>query len=204
MALITAAQFREHFPQVTGTGEDTLIGTLITRADSLMAAACGWPVPDGGARTMEDVTYTRYVLGPLSWDSRGLDLGIRPVQSITSAYVSIDWTYGASDLVDSGDYVLDSEAGILWLKPSASSSWAENDPRANKITIVAGFTTTPPDLVALCAATVRHLLDLRRSQGSQSMSAGGQSLTREDAVQVLPQAVLDGLGPYTLWGYRAG
>jgi hypothetical protein len=205
MALITAAQFREHFPALTGTAEDTLLDTLIGRADDLMAAWCGYPPYDsgGGLHSLEDQTYTFYPSGP-AWDEpRKMILPIKPIQSITSAYVDENEDYGSSTQVASGDMVLDGFRGEIWLTPDASSSWATGG-RANKITVVAGFASIPAGLVAIAAAEVRHLLDLRRVQGQGQVTQGGQSTTRNDLDALVPQLVRDGLAPYVIWSSRAG
>ncbi len=204
MALITAAQVREHYPQIVGTGEDTLLDTMITRADGLIAAYCGYPAYDGGTvRTLEDQTYTLYLDGPRFTEPQCLDLGIRPVVSVTSAHVDSAWDYGSDAQVATADMVLDARAGLLWLRSDASSSW-EDSPRANKVVIVAGFASTPPDLVAAAAMLVRHLLALRHQQGVGTFSAGGQSATRSDADELVPAAVREALAPYVLGGSRVG
>lgn len=204
MALITAAQVREHYPAIVGTGEDTLLDTLISRADALLAGYCGFPAYDGGnVKTLEDQTYTLYIDAPRFDDPRCLDLRIRPVVSVTSACVDSSWDYASSDDVVAGDMVLDSRRGTLWLRSDASSSWADA-PRANKIVVVAGFPTTPPDIVAAAAMLVRHLLDLRGTAGRTSITAQGSSQTRIDANDLIPASVQAAMAPYVLgWG-RAG
>lgn len=204
MALITAAQVREHYPQITGTGEDVILDTMIGRVDALMAAYCGFPAYDGGQiRSLEDQTYTLYLDAPRFAEPACLDLGIRPVVSVTSAHVDTAWDYGGDAAVSAGDMVLDGRRGLLWLRPDASSSWAEA-PRANKVVIVAGLSTTPPDLVAAAAMAVRHLLTLRHQQGVASFSGGGQSVTRADADVLLPTAVREALASYVLGASLAG
>ena len=37
---------------------------MIDRANGLMAASCGFPLPDSGGHTMEDVIYTLRIDGP--------------------------------------------------------------------------------------------------------------------------------------------
>lgn len=203
MALITAAQFKEHYPQINGVTEDTLFGTFVARADDLMAAFCGFPLPDSGGHTLEDVTYTIYVDGPSVEHPSVVDLGVKPVVSVTTAHTDENWDYGADTLIASTEYVLDNNRGRLWLRPDASKSWSVG-PRSNKVVVVAGFATTPPGLVALCAMTVRHLWDNRGSQGVGSSTIGGDSVTRSDASELLPLAVQYGLGSYRNWGAAVG
>jgi hypothetical protein len=170
-----------------------------------MAAWCGFPRPDSGTYTFEDVTYTFYPSGPSPDQPRRLRLPVYPIVSVTSAYVDENEDYGASTAVAAGDMVLDGARGEIWLTPDAGSAWAAGaGHRANKVTVVAGFASTPSDLVAIAAAEVRHLLDLRRVQGQGQVTQGGQSTTRNDLDALVPQLVRDGLAPYVIWSSRAG
>ena len=186
--MITAAQFREHFPQLEGTAEDTLLDTFIARADGLMADYCGFPMPDAGdARTLGDETYTRRLDGPMLSNRKALCLGVRPVVSITS--VDADGTA----LTENTDYEVDREEGILWLLPGgALTNWPVGH-RVIEVELVAGFATAPPALVAITAMAVRHLWDLRQTQGYSSYSRDDYSSTREDVDHALPAAVRSAL-----------
>lgn len=201
--LITAAQFKEHYPLLTGSGENAVIETLIGRADGLLALFCGFPVADDGTRSLTSKTYTRYPKGPRTDAVRALELGIRPVISITSAHVDPDWDYDTDTEVAAGDMVVDGAQGTLLLKRSASAAWS-TELRANKVVLVAGFAAAPDELVALAAAQVRHLWDLRRTQGQVSAQFGGDQVTYSDAVALIPESVRALLGPYILWESRLG
>lgn len=202
MSLITAAQVREHFPSLTGTGVDSQLLSMVDRADALMAAWCGWPTTSTGVFTMVSATYVLYPeLHPTS--SRALWHGLRWVSSITSAYIDEEWDYGSSTQVPAADMVTDNDLGATWLRPDSTWLWSES-PRANKLTVVSGFATTPPDLIAACAQQARHLLDLGRYQGQSQVTAGGQSYTRSDVEGVILRAVREALYPYVVWGSRAG
>ena len=64
MALCTASEVRAIMPQLTGTSQDSILDTMITRADTQMARWCLFPAATpGGVPTMEDTTYTRYFDG---------------------------------------------------------------------------------------------------------------------------------------------
>ena len=203
MALITASQVREHFPQLQGSADDPVLDTLIARADALMALWCGFPRPDAGAHTLTAATYTVYPKAPDPDEPRRIALPVHPVVSLTTVHVDPDELYGASTEVASGDMILDGQAGEVWLTRQSTRTWA-SEGRANKVVAVAGFATTPPDLVALAASTVRHLVDRRRNQGAQAQSAQGASTTLVDAEALLPQAVRDMLGQYVIWSSRVG
>lgn len=197
MALITAAQFREHTPQLTGTAEDTLLDTLIARADALMAAYCRWPRTTQAAYTLQSATYTMYPR-PLQGEPRALNLDFRWVSPspAPTAYIDPLWAYGASTEVDEADLLIDDENGLLWLLPTAGSFvvWSTGL-RDNKVSFVGGFATTPPELVAIAAYAVRHLLGRNRTGGNVATRAG-ETFTPADADALLPKAVKEALGPY--------
>lgn len=202
MALITPAQFKEHYPQLSGTGADALLTTLIARANDLLAAYCGYRLPDGAlAHTLEVARYTLRIDGPVPGMPRVLCLDLRPINDLVSVHVDSTWAFGGGTEVTS--QVEDDEdlrrTGMLWLLPSSSTEW-ESSHRSNKVVVDAGYATTPPGLVALAAQATRHLWDLRQTQGEESFGYGGDAATRVDADKHLPQLVKDGLraGRYIL------
>jgi hypothetical protein len=201
MALLSAAEFRGYYPLLTGTAEDTAVGTVVSSVGALMARTCGYPRSDAGTWTMESATYTRYYDGPTLRHPRCLDLGLWPVVSVTSAHADADWAYGADTLIASGDLVLDGARGLLWIAPtttgSAATAWLDVA-RANKVVLVAGYATVPDDLKWLCAQAVRHAWDRRRVQGVSAHQMGGDQQTVTDTDDVLPEAVRRGLYTYTL------
>lgn len=202
---VTVAQVKEHWPQLTGNLEDSIITTMIGRADALMALHCNFPRPDGAvAHTLGQATYTLYPDPPTDEEPRRLRTGIRPIISVTSVHSDPLWAYGADTEIPSGDRVTDLETGDIWLKPNASTSFHRGVVRDIKVVLSAGFATAPDELVALVAMTVRHLLDLRHGPTVQSITAGGQSVTREAALEVLPRTVQAALSPYVLWGRACG
>lgn len=203
MALITASQVREHFPQLQGSADDVLLDTLIARADGLMALWCGFPRPDAGAHTLAAATYTFFPRAPDPDEPRRIALPLYPIASLTTVHVDPDELYGASTLVAGGDLLLDGQAGEVWLTRQSTRTWASSG-RANKFVVVGGFAATPPDLVALAAGVVRHLLDRRRAQGTQAQTQLGVSVTNNDPDALLPEAVRDMLGQYVIWSNRVG
>lgn len=141
---------------------------------------------------MEDSTYTLYLPGPSRSEPRKLELPVRPVVSITSAYSDPQEDYTSDTQVAAGDMVLDSNLGEIWLTPDASSSWSVGG-RANKIVVIAGYASTPPDLVAICAVLVRHLWNLRNTQGRDNIQQ------QPDGQTLIPKPVQQMLGPYRVW-----
>lgn len=204
MSLITPAQVREHHAHLTGSAEDALLTTLIAQADAYMSAFCEFPTTDSGLQTLEDETYTLKIGAPWAGDARRLDLGIRPIVNISS--VTLDTSGGEftySTTVQNTEYVIDNQAGQLWLKTTSTNAWLTG-PLANKVVAVAGFATTPLHLVAIAADAVVHLLQQRKSRGLEDVSVGGASVSRPDALRHLPQRVQDALSPFVLWGRRLG
>lgn len=201
MALITQDQLKARMPQYTGTALDTLHTDLVDRADSLMAYFCGFPFADSAVRpTLTDQTYTLYLDGPRPTQPRALDLGIRPIVSVTSIYQSLDWTYGSGDLVDSTDYVLDAENGLVWIKPNAQDAW-QTGPRVIKATVVAGYSDPLDDahpLVDMCALVVKHLSDRPQVQGYTNVGSAGTTVTTYDLNRLIPEAVRHALAPMQL------
>lgn len=196
MPLMTASEARAYLPGLTGTGEDTLIDALILRAGGLMAAWCGYPAASATVDpTMESASYTRYYDGP---GGRDIVLDVWPVTAITSIYDDPTGDYGATSLVDSGDYaIIAGTRGLVRLtSTSTHGAWSTGD-QTIKVAFTAGYSTVGPSLKHLCGQTVKHLWQLRRQQGAASSTQGGATVSREEAA-ALPIEVRHGLGPYIL------
>lgn len=207
MALITASQFREHYPYLESSGQDTLLDTFIARANGLMALFCGWPMTDQANFTLEQATYTLYPERHYR-ETRALAVGLSWVGQITSLHIDPTWAYGSDTEVDAADYLYDNRRGLLWLRPSSSRAFLSDEApgaaRAHQVVLQAGFATAPPELVAIAAAATRHLLDNRTSQGVQDQTYAGQSLTRAEAGELLPKSVKELLAPYIHLRSRVG
>jgi len=196
LALITAAEARVYIPGLTSTGEDTNLDTLIGRADSVMAAWCGFPPASAGADpTLEDVTYTHYFDGPMTGDGRALMLQVVPVASVTTAKTDTggDWAYATT--IGSGDRTLDGVRGFLYVNPDASDGWVVGS-RANEVVYVAGYATIPGAIKHACGVLVAHWWRLRKERGKSSVSAGGSNVNTRD--ETLPDEVKQILSPFRL------
>lgn len=186
MALITATEAKTFIPTLSGTTQDTLLDTLIARADAVMATYCGIPVAGSASvPTFEDTTYTEYPPAPRE-NPRAISVQGWPIVSITSAHVDADWSYGSSTLVPSADLVLDSPTGTIWLAPSSSWAWGRGD-RVNRIVYVGGYATAPEDLKQACGLLVAHWFRLRNSQGRQNASGQSGNVTNKD--ETIPTSV---------------
>ena len=197
MALITAPQAREKIPSLTGTGEDTLLDTMIAAAGVAFARYCGYPAASvGGNPTMEAATYTRYLDGP---GGRDLNLDVWPVNSVTS--IEDDPTRdfdGSAYLVAPTDYTIrDGNRGLVVLKSTAAhGQWSHID-GAIKVVYSGGFSAGPATLKELCKHAVRHAYDLRATQGKTNLSQGGVNVGLRDE-DYLPALVRQGLDNFRL------
>ncbi len=181
MALITAAEARDLLPGLTGTGEDTLLGTLIDSVGALFARVCGYPPATvGAAPTMESASYTLYVDAPCLESTALLDIGVRPVTAVANMYVDISRVYGAdTEITEGTDFEILGEEGQLLLITTGSGAWATGL-RANKIVCTAGFATVRDDLKHACKVAVKDLWELRSRQGVASRSRGGSTFSARD------------------------
>lgn len=194
MAVLDAATVREYLPSLTGTGEDTALDSLIARFGALAAQYLGYqPASVGGNPTVEDTTYTLYLDGD---GSKYLQLPITPVVSVTSLHVDIDRKYGSDRLVDSGDYELFGDEGLVLLKVDSTQGEWDRGKRTVKAVVVAGFTTIPMPIKHACAMQVAFWWQARAHLGKTSVSQGGGS-SSVATLKLLPE-VRQALEPYRL------
>ena len=203
VALITPEQARESIPELTGTTSNTLLTTLITQADALMAAWCLWPgVDDTVSPTLEQTTYTEFLDGPDELRPRELQLpNAYAVSSITSIHDASTLVYDSGTLVASGDYTLDERSGKVFLDPDATHGAWSTGRRHIKVIYVCGWAdTAAPEFVKSAAKhMVRHLLDLPQRQGVSTTEDGQQH--REEGI---PELVKVLLGPIKIWENAVG
>jgi hypothetical protein len=206
--VITPAQLLEHYSKLQDpTGE--LLPRLIGRADMLASAYCGLPRNSSGVRTLASSTYVLYPVPSLG-QPRALDLRLfpTPVDSITSVYVDEDWDYGSGDLVASTEYTYADDSGLLWLKPTSGSAWSTS-PRANKVTLVAGYDLVGEEpnhsLVAILASIVQALIDRPHLQSQAAATLGGASITTNDLEHLIPAAARAALdAECRIWSVACG
>lgn len=181
MALITYTEAQAALPGSTGTSDQTLIETLITRADRMLVRAC-WP-DLMQASTLEDTSYTIYVDGPSRTHPRRLVLPARPVVSISSIGVDTagNWGY-ATTLSSSTDYSADTEDlanGWIWLKPNATSiSGWPSAPKSIKVVATIGYATVDEAIKDAAVRLVRWLWDNLEVQGIATATRGAKNEQR--------------------------
>ena len=195
MALLTAAEARVYIPSLSGTGTDTLLDTLISRAGAVLARYCGYPPASATASpTLESTSYTLDYTGD---GGRDLDLGLYPVTAIASAYddPDLDFTDTAA-LVDSGDYGIQ-RGRVLRLKSTATHGAWSTTPEAIRVAFTAGYSTIPADLKDIAGRAVRAAYDWLQTAGKTSVSQGGGSVQYPDEAFLAPY-VVEALAPHRM------
>ncbi len=206
MALITVAEaIARSASELSGNaGTTAKLTTLITRADGMIATFCGYPRPTStGARTMESANYTLYSgSGWLEVDpcnSRRLLVALTPLTVITSIHDDTAEAFGASSLVDSGDYSQRGDGGgVVYLsQTSTHGSWSRT-PRTIKAVVTAGWadTTAPETLKQAAAELVMHLYELPKRRGTTNINQGNLVTTYRG--ETMPAHVAEMLGDYIL------
>jgi len=205
MSLVSAATFRAlALPQISGADQDTTLEGILDRADTILATYCGIILASSASRrTFQSQTYVEHLNGH---GSRELHLGAVGVSSITSIYDSPDWGYGSSDLVDSGDYVLDAEGqqNTVYLIPTgAHGSFSDQDARVIKATYVAGYADdSAPDDIEHAIVEMAKLLYKgpdRRGLTSRSGKGGSRGLISDVSTRLMiPLEIQQLISPYVL------
>ena len=192
MAIMTAAEARLYVRTISGTGEDTTLNTLISRADASMAAAIGLPPPTaGGIPTLEDTAHTFYLTGE---GGQELRIPYSPIRSITSIHDSDDRAYGSADLVDSSDYELFGLEGIVRLKDDSTHGYWTTVHRGIKAVAVIGWTSIPEDIKHAAGLQVAYWFKNRDHIGYTSVNQGGGTIQIQQ-MGLLPE-VRQMLRPY--------
>lgn len=196
MALCTAAEVRAYDSSLT-SAEDSRLGDVIAAVGAVFARHCNYPPATVGANpTMESTAYTLYTdrgASPvLRLSTFVILLPVAPVTTLTSVHDDSDRDYGAGDLVDSGDYDLDGDTGLISLRPTRSHGGWSTAFAAIKVVCTAGFSTIPDDLKhAAIVQTIAWYRGIQRT-GAENMSQGGISV-RFSPRELLPDVreVLD-------------
>ena len=192
MAIMTAAEARLYVRGITGTGEDSNLSTLISRADAVFASFLGLPPASAGAAaTLEDTTITLYLDGP---GGQELRLPYGPILSVTSILDSDVRLYSSADLVAASDYELYGDESLIRLTDTSSHGYWSTTRRAIKVAAVIGFSTIPEDIKHAAGLQVAHWFQGRDHVGRKSISQGGGALT-VNGLDLLPE-VKQALAPY--------
>ena len=199
MALLTAERARGYLAATTNGSADPELSQLCEVVSRAFARICGYP---GRSPTMEPADYVRYVDGR---GGRDLVVDVAPLISVTEIRddATLDWT-DDTYLVDAADYAIVAPSDDAWgfglvrlTSTSAHGAWSTRT-GAIRVTCRAGWTEIPEDLADLAGRCVRHLYDLRQTQGKRSISpVPGGNISYDDPAWLPPWA-LAGLGSYRL------
>jgi len=191
MAYTTAANVKTYL-KITGSGDDTLIGDLITRAQKAIESYCG-RVFEAASDTTRYFDAVEDVAGRRLW----LDKDLCAITSVTN---------GDGDTVSSADYVTqprnDTPYYALTLVTSSTVSWTYTDDPEDAIAIVGKWaysTTAPADIVH---ATIRLASYYYRQKDAQVF--GVTSNPEQGQLQIpegIPRDIRAMLWPYKLRTY---
>ena len=138
MAIVGLSTVKEYLPELSGTGADAALTSLITRVESAVARYLGFPAYDSSLKTeLDQNTYTLYVDGPTSYDFFTLQLPIAPIVSITSIHTDANRVYGSGTLIDSSHYTYDAQLGRIYVDQNTTNRNFVSAYRGNKIIITA-------------------------------------------------------------------
>lgn len=145
-------------------------------------------------RTVASGTVTEYF--DVKFPRTSVQLKAYPITSITTVHNSYDRTYDSTTLVDSDDYVVDPNTGILSFDYSLSTGV-----RALKVVYVGGMASTVdafvsayPDIARAVEAQVVHEFRRRKDSldgGASSLGLGQASFPAEVAILNYTRSVLD-------------
>jgi len=196
MAVVTAAEVRAYIPTLTGSTDDTLLVTLVSRFDALASAVMGYPNQSSGALSIESGTYVEYLDGP---GGRELALTVKPVTAIASVYDDPDLDYtDSADLISSDDYTLYGIEGRVILDYNATDTAWSVGRRHIKVTYTGGYSggTMPNAIKHAACLQVAHWYQSRAHIGRTNLSSGGQTVALK-TLELLPE-VKEALRPYRL------
>ena len=195
MPLVTTDIVKEYLPEITGTGSDTELSNLLDRVEATIARWLGFPSPDTSNTPKLDVnTYTLYIDSYWIDDISVLQLPLKPVVTITSVHADPDRVYGADTEVNSDEYEIDKQQGLLIIKPNTSTVGFTKAYRGNKVVGTFGFTLYHKDIVHAVCVYASQLHRAKTSQGKQSQTVRAASTTY--LPNTMPSEVKEILYPY--------
>lgn len=198
MALPTATAIRALvLPALTGTAEDTLLDLLIAAADARLADWCAVPpATPGGDSTLETTAYTVYLDGPCR-DPRVLDVGLRPITTLTSVKQDTDgdWSYASTE--SSSDYTLDGRHGKVYANPGSALAWGSGL-RHIQVVCSAGYNVGAHVILTRAIALLVSEWLARRTSTDAIVSESLAADTRQYRDGGLSPAVLELMWPYRL------
>ncbi len=198
MALPTAPAIRALvLPQITGTAEDTFLGTQIVAASGALADWCLFPpATAGAAATLEATAHTFYLDGPSPSNPSILVTGYRPITTLTSVKQDTAgvWSYATTE--SSANYTLDGTNGLIYANPGTTLAWGSGL-RYIQVVATVGFNTGAHSvLTQAIGLLVAHWLAVRKTAGVSNLGQGGSSVTIDE--KGIPLHVQQLVWPYRL------
>ena len=195
MPLVTTDILKEYLPEVTGTGSDTELSNLLDRVEATIARWLGFPSPDSSNTPKLDVnTYTLYIDSYWVDNITVLQLPLKPVVTITSVHADIERKYTADTEVNSDEYEIDKQQGLLIIKPDTSTVGFTKGYRANRVIGTFGFTLYHRDIIHAICVYASQLHRAKTSQGKKSQTVRGSSTAYMP--NTIPAEVKEILYPY--------
>jgi hypothetical protein len=154
-----------------------LMGAFISMASARIEAEC--------CRWFKIDDYTEQLN---RWDTqRMIHLRAYPIVSVSEVKSAADWDFDSVTAIDSSDYDIDEENGILRFKPGILDSGA----RSLKVTYNGGLEATAaavetnhPSLAVACYLIVDHIWRRRRDLGKKMESFKDIGSTTHEEVQI--------------------
>lgn len=195
MAMVSAATLKTYLPEVTGSGADTDLDSLLERVECAIARYFGWVKPDASADPqLLAATYTFYLNGPTFGNHAVLQLPIRPTNSITSIHSDVNRQYTTDTQLDSGDFDLDGLLGQAILDPVNASDGFDRGFRAIKVVANCGYTALPADLEHAVCVWASQLQRNKANQGKDSITQ--RAATVSISPKSMPPEVKEMLAPF--------
>lgn len=183
--LTTLAKVKNYLG-ITTSDHDTLLEYLITRMSTFIRTYCG--------RDFDQTTYTDDKYDGEYKNDGFLRLRHFPIISVTSLYDDTSREFTADTEIESGDYIIRNDEGIIQLLDGV---FFNEDYQNIKITYVAGYSTIPEDLEQACIDLVGFKFNTRQSSGKRSERLGRWAVTYvtlgegKEAIPSDTKAVLD-------------
>lgn len=180
-ALTTVADVKELLG-ITSSTYDNLIVRKINQATRAIEAYCG--------RRFALTTYTDEGYNATRTDN--IILRQRPVTTVTSLELrDTGLNIDDFDTVDTEQYFIDSNAGILNLKFGAWGSYGQY-----QVTYQAGYTTIPEDLAEACASLAAYYFNTRDAAfiGVSRKKEGQREVQYSDSTNLNFDSIIKNLG----------
>ena len=167
---------------LSGTTHDSVIDDLIASASEAIENYCG--------RQFAVTSHTEYHDGQ---GSGSVVLQYRPVTAVSGVWDDPARDFEDDSLIESDDYVLDSEGGIIRLLSGATFS---HGVRNVKVSYSAGYSAVPKDVTQACIMLIAAWF-LRGREGADGLRGRTvEGVSQQFDAASLPGPVKDLLSPY--------